>query len=818
MNPHGPSPHLAKRLHGYDGRREAEWPLRLGSLVWLVLLGQPLLAWSQGEVLPADPGMRLRWLPLEVRINGQEAGSWVLLERDGLLHAPEDAVAAWRLKPIEGGSALAYAGQRYLPIYRAPGFSAALRESDQSMDLSMAPGAFNVTRLGTGKSEVLQPTDAVSGLLLNFDINAQSQHSSASLGNRQDLGASGQVRWSMPWGVFTHDWTLRRNEAGTQLTRQDTALTVDWLQRGWRMRLGDGNTQSNASGRSLRYGGIQLGTEAELRPGEVRSPRPRFSGEALTPSTVEIYLDGVLRQTQQVPTGPFVLDNTPQLSGGVARVVVRDSLGREVVTEQAFLTGARMLAQGLSDWTVDLGLLRTGAGTANNRYDQPLLSALWRYGFSDTLTLEGLVQSGAGVRNVDLSQQWALPQWQTMVQSALSLSQASTGTGWSLESSAQAPLPNGAQLMLNARFISPAYTGVGQGSAGTRRNQWVLSYSQRLSPSLSLGLNASRQTFRGQPATRSVSLSPTWRIRPDLFLSLNVSHRSTSASASSASLGRTSSTSSTSAYAQLSWTLDGGRQLSWVASQQSAGAVQTHARWSQSATAESPWSWQVLGGQREQQAYSEAGAYRRTEWGDVRLDASASQQSQTLRAGWRGAWVMAGGQSRLTSPVYDSYALVEAPGLPDVGITLQGGVRARTNGQGVAVVSGLHALRLNRIGLAVEDLPLEAEFDTYEHEVVPAVRGAMHLRFAAREGRSGQVRVVLEDGSPAPAGAEVRVLGATDDTVFPVASDGALYLMGVPEVATLQLSWGRQQCQVGLPAGALSQLGAKSLMCAGLRR
>jgi outer membrane usher protein len=94
----------------------------------------------------------------------------------------------------------------------------------------------------------------------------------------------------------------------------------------------------------------------------------------------------------------------------------------------------------------------------------------------------------------------------------------------------------------------------------------------------------------------------------------------------------------------------------------------------------------------------------------------------------------------------------------------------------------------------------------------------MHLRFAAREGRSGQVRVVLEDGSPAPAGAEVRVLGATDDTVFPVASDGALYLMGVPEVATLQLSWGRQQCQVGLAAGALVASAGKELVCLGVKR
>lgn len=777
-----------------------------------VFLFLPMVGWSQTQVLPEAPGLRLRWLPLEVRINGQEAGSWLLLERDGLLHAPEDAVTAWRIKPIEGGSALAYAGQRYLPIYLVPGFAASVREADQSMDLSMAPDAFTLTRLGSGTGQALEPTDSVHGLLLNFDINAQTQHSKLSASSSQDIGASGQLRWSLPSGVFTTDWTLRQSQGKAQLTRQDTALTVDWLERGWRMRLGDGNTQANASGRSLRYGGVQLGTEAELRPGEVRSPRPRFSGEALTPSTVELYLDGVLRQTQQVPSGPFVLDSTPQLSGGVARLVVRDSLGREAVTEQPFLSGGRMLAQGLSDWSLDLGWLRSGAGTADNRYEQPVVSALWRYGWSNTRTLEGMLQSGAGVRSLDVSQQWALPQWQTMVQSALALSQANTGSGWSLESSAQGPLPNGAQLMLNGRFTSPDYRSVGQSAASNRRSQWVLGYSQRFGPALGIGLTASHQSFRGAAATSSVTLSPSWRIRPDLFVSINLSQRRSGAS------GRSGTVSSTSAYAQLSWTLDGGRQLSWVASQQDRGAVQTHARWSQSATADAPWSWQVLGGQREQQAYSEAGAYRRTEWGDVRLDASASKLAQTLRGGWRGAWVMAGGQSRLTSPVYDSYALVEAPGLADVGITLQGGVRARTNSQGVAVVSGLQALRLNRIGLAVEDLPLEAEFDVYEREVVPAVRGALHLRFAPRAGRSGQVRVVLADGSPAPAGAEVRVLGASDDTVFPVATDGALYLMGVPEVARLKLTWGSQQCEVALAAGPLLNVAAEPLVCLGVRR
>ena len=106
-----------------------------------------------------------------------------------------------------------------------------------------------------------------------------------------------------------------------------------------RLRFGDAISGASSWGGAVRFGGVQWATDFSLQPGFVTSPRPGISGEAALPSTVELYVDNLLRMRREVPSGPFSIQDLPVINGqGDARLVVRDILGREQVITQPFFT------------------------------------------------------------------------------------------------------------------------------------------------------------------------------------------------------------------------------------------------------------------------------------------------------------------------------------------------------------------------------------------------------------------------------------------------------------------------------------------------
>jgi outer membrane usher protein len=100
-------------------------------------------------------------------------------------------------------------------------------------------------------------------------------------------------------------------------------------------------------GRSFQLGGLQLGSNFGLKPGWSSQSVPTLSGTAAAPSTVELYINDALRQTQQVGAGPFTIDNLQAPAGAAeARIVVRDILGRETVVVRPFFTSTQLLRDG----------------------------------------------------------------------------------------------------------------------------------------------------------------------------------------------------------------------------------------------------------------------------------------------------------------------------------------------------------------------------------------------------------------------------------------------------------------------------------------
>ena len=152
--------------------------------------------------------------------------------------------------------------------------------------------------------------------------------------------------------------------------------------------------------RPIRFGGVQVQRNFGLRSDLITAPLPTFSGSAAVPSTLDVYMNNTKTYTQDVPPGPFQVNNLPLISGGEARLVLRDATGREVETTMPFYTSARLLREGLTYFSAEAGAPRVYYGTNSDSYvDKAFASASVRHGMYDWLTLEGHAEAGAGLYN-----------------------------------------------------------------------------------------------------------------------------------------------------------------------------------------------------------------------------------------------------------------------------------------------------------------------------------------------------------------------------------------------------------------------------------
>ena len=102
---------------------------------------------------------------------------------------------------------------------------------------------------------------------------------------------------------------------------------------------------------------------------------------------------------------------------------------------------------------------------------------------------------------------------------------------------------------------------------------------------------------------------------------------------------------------------------------------------------------------------------------------------------------------------------------------------------------------------------------------MPGLRSAVKVIFPVRSGRGALIRIEFDDGQPAPAGAEIELVG--DSKEFFVARRGEAFVTGLQTSNRLRLKWAGASCTfaVDLPAGSredITRVGP--LRCGGVKR
>ena len=154
--------------------------------------------------------------------------------------------------------------------------------------------------------------------------------------------------------------------------------------------LGDFISNSSDWGNSVRLAGFQWSSAYTQRGDIVTSALPQFSGSAALPSTLDLYVNQQKIYSGLVPSGPFDIKKLPFISGNEVTLVTTDATGQQSITKQAYYFSSKILAKGINEFSVDVGVPRYNYGLYSNDYDNATFtSGAIRYGYSNSLTLSG---------------------------------------------------------------------------------------------------------------------------------------------------------------------------------------------------------------------------------------------------------------------------------------------------------------------------------------------------------------------------------------------------------------------------------------------
>jgi len=756
-------------------------------------------------------------LYLETFVNGVNARLIVPVQQmpDGHLWMQADELRGLGLAPDSG----AQPAHGWVDLQRLEGVQSRYDEATQTLHLHARDAAMLVRQLDVQataeRPELGAPTAPSSGAFLNHTFYVSSSGTRwADAGRWQHASTLLEGTVYAHWGVLSSTQLLRleRHASGNTMDRRFRSVRLDtnwsWFdeKRLLTVSAGDFIGSSLSFSRSVRLGGVQLRRNFAIRPDLVTMPMlSTLTGSAAVPSTVELYINNAQRFAQDLPPGPFAINNLPLVTGaGTARLVVRDALGRETVSETPFYASNRLLAQGLSDFALEAGFARRNLGILSSDYDSRLLAnASARYGLSNAATLEGLAQVGGGLSLAGAGGVFRLgtlgvtalsgsfshyrPQYSRRESgSQLAASFESEWRGFSLYLRHQRTqgrfndlasttldtrmLTTSAQKQLmrhNARpplrmsqvalslpsaplfsdawqspSLSLSYTPITQ-SDGRRTRLWAASLGQRLPGNGWLSVATNRDLARRDSASVFVMLS--WYLDNHLNASASIAQSRGSHAQSTLELSR----SEQDHYGSLGWRVRSVQGVTRsVDKSQAASASYRH-------------------------------RYGRIEAGIEQMQSRSSGERQiNARLQLDGAVVFAGGGALLANRIYDAFGVVQV-GAPDVSVLFENSPVGTTNGQGQILLTGLRAYERNLVSIDPMTLPVDARIPVIQQTVSPRFKSGVLINFdVTLHPRNALVTLRDEAGTLLPVGTNVRL---NDGATFVVGHDGQVWLENIAE-------------------------------------
>lgn len=627
----------------------------------------------------------------------------------------------------------------------------------------------------------------IAALRFDYDINAAV--------GRSGVQAAGLFSAAAVKGNFAAVVTARAGPESAngpvRVQRLDTFVQMRLARSPAVLTAGDFISAGSASQRPVRLGGLQIASDFSQQPDLVTSPLPAFNGSVAVPTSLDIITADQRYQLGKLEPGEFTVRNIPVNPGrGSMAVLLKDSLGREVVRNVSFYTSSALLRPGLSSYAANAGFVRRRYGLDDDNYGPLAASAYYRRGLSPFLTLEASAESTAGLLNVGSRADFTIGNV-ALASAELRTSRDSVAGSGFLLNSALESIGRRFSARAGMSLPTPDYRDVAS-HLGDRAppRQFFANIGFDLRRSMPLQLSYVRQEAAGSTADRptfakkeilsaNLFYSPSPRLNFSLnggfrqaetrsfFVGAGVSMRFGAKHAVSALAStEASQTTSTLAYQFNDY------QNSGVRAQATLGTLNGTPRMTASAIHESRWT--ILNGT---------------------VLASAGQVASQLSAA--GSLIATGGTVYARAQSSNGYALVRAGDVEGIPVKVENRFAGRTDRRGRLLIQNLRTMIPQQISVDGDKLPAEAVVLTSRHVINVPKRAVGLVDIDAMYFRPVVIRIVDQKGVALDAGLPAIASPSGRETL--VGFDGLVEFNTASGDRTLLVKGPGGDCEVDIP-------------------
>ncbi|MGN7442884.1 outer membrane usher protein [Pseudomonas lactis] len=661
--------------------------------------------------------------------------------------------------------------------------------------------------------------EGVSGVLLDYNFNAQTTQRQRGQGRTDNLSGNGTAGINLGAWRLRGDWQTQLQRSGDQPSQQQFAWSRLYALRAVpslrsNLILGEDYLDSNLFG-SFRYTGANLSSNDNMLPPNLRGYAPEVTGVARSNARVVIRQQGRVLYDTQVPQGAFrIQDLNNAVSGQLdVRVEEQDGSVQEFQVDTASIpyltrpgTVRYKLAVGKpSDWDHQ----RNGPAFATGEFSWGVSNGWSLYGGGLGAKDYGSLAVGVGR---DLMQFGALSVDVTQSRATLPGQDTLSGKSYRASYSKRFDEYDSQVTFAGYRFSEKNYMSMNE-FIETRRGALPLNQSKELytaslskqfrGSDLSVYFNYNHQTYWNSRASDrySLSLSRYFDVGRLKNLSLSLT----------AYQNQANGTSDDGAYLSVSIPWDGTGSISYsssVSRGESTHSVSYYDRLDER-------NHYMLSAGKASSGETASG-FIAHDGDQAQVVASASYQAeQYTSAGLSlqgGATLTGEGAALHRSNVMGgTRLLVDTQGVADVPVRGNGGT-TRTNRFGKAVITDVNSYYRNYASIELDSLPddVEATQSTTQATLTEGAIG--YRRFDVIAGSKAMVVIRMADRSAPPFGANAQnPLGQATGIV---GEEGSTYLSGMKPGERMSLHWdGRAQCTFTLPEQVVSPDKPLELLC-----
>jgi outer membrane usher protein len=643
----------------------------------------------------------------------------------------------------------------------------------QAIDLQVPDSIRKPYRFDTRELSATPPATSSRGLVINYDAFVQTD-------TDQRLALYSEERYFDPYGVFSTTGIAYLYSDLSRYTRYDTSWSHSDPATLNTTQIGDTISSSLAWTRSIRMAGFQWRSNFALRPDLVTFPVPALSGTAVVPSSVDLYINSIRQYSGNVPSGPFIVNNVPGITGaGQATVITHDALGRTVETSVPLYVDTRMLTQGLSSYSFEAGFLRRNYGIDSFDYDpRPAASASARYGVNSALTLESHAEATAGLYNVGAG-------------ALVRLGMAGVVNG---SFSGSAGRLAGTQVSLGYELIEPHFSIDAQtirafsnyGDLAARDGTPVPTATDTVTMALPFfrhqTFSVSYIGYRFPQAPSSEIGSVSYTLDFGNLASVNVSAYQDFAQRSSRGV-----------FLSLSFGLGNNTSINASVGRQ-GGQSNYNLNAVRPPNYDGGWGWGVQAGDTGSVPFQQGQLQYLGNDGEVTgvVQNLAGHTSGSVDV--TGAFVLMDHAVEPSRRIDDGFALVSTDGVAGIPVLHENRVIGTTDSTGHLLIPDLNSYQQNRVSIDSMKLPADAHIATTSFDLVPQAQSGVLAHFGVTRYDAASLILHDVDGKVLPPGSRVHQVESGKDTI--VGYDGMTFVDGLQPTNHLIVTNGASRCSV----------------------